>query len=395
MMSVVSIVRSKYTDESRVAEMVHSVLKPLGGLGTFVSANDRVLLKPNLVTNRKYFTGATTDPLIVEAVIHGLKQLGVYDIVVADSSWTGCPTERAFNATGMTPLCKREDVELLDLKKDRYEKVKITAGDELDGTVEIASSVLEADKIINLPKLKAHCQTRVTLALKNLKGCITDDEKRRFHRLNLDEGVAELNTVLKPDLIVLDAIVGEMTAELGCDPIRLDTVVAGVDPVAVDAVCATMLGYGPEEIEHIGYADQMGGGTGLDLAGVELVGDVELAELKEAVKAPVGFARYEEAFKQYGIDIVEDGACSSCLAALYIALKRAADDEALEELKGKKIFIGQNAMSTYTHVVNESGNKGNCVGVGNCLDNGDRVDDLIAGCPPTALKIFKHLTGSE
>jgi uncharacterized protein (DUF362 family) len=375
--------------------MVRSVLEPLGGLGKFVEKDDSVILKPNLVTNRKYFTGATTDPLIILALIRELKALGVSDITVADSSWTGCPTERAFNATGMKGLCEREDVKLFDLKKDKFVKVDVTAGTELGGSVEIARTILEADKLINIPKLKAHCQAKVTLSLKNLKGCIPDDEKQRFHRLNLDYAIAELNTVLRSDLIVLDAIIGEMTAELGCDPIRLDTIVAGTDPVAVDSVCSTMLGYEPREIEHIRYASEFGVGEGLDLDDIELKGDVGLENIKKTVEGGFGFERYTNAFKNYGLEIKEAGACSCCIAALYIALKRVSDNEDLDDLVGSEIYIGQNVLPTYSHLVGipKTSEDTRRIGIGKCSKDLEGLDLNVAGCPPTALRIYKMLQG--
>jgi uncharacterized protein (DUF362 family) len=392
-MPVVSLVRSKSTDESRIAEMVHQVLEPLGGIEAFVSSHERVLLKPNFVTNRKYFTGATTDPLIILAMIRELKRIGVEDITVADSSWTGCSTERVFNATGITGICRHEGVKLVDLKKDEYEWVKVQKGEELGGKVEVARTVLDSDKLINLPKLKAHCQALVTLSLKNLKGCITDDEKRRFHRLDLDRCIAELNTVLKPDLIVLDGIIAEMTAELGCDPIRLDTIVAGTDPVAVDSVCSTMLGYEPIDIPHIVHAEGLGCGTGIDLDTVELKGDVELSEITGKISGPVGFQRYEESFAEFGIDIKAEGACSSCLAALYIALKRISDSDELEKMKGTGIYLGQNIVPTYTHLMSDQTGKQHKqqIGVGKCSLELEGMDVRIKGCPPSALGIFKKL----
>jgi uncharacterized protein (DUF362 family) len=388
----VPIVRSKSTDESRLGEMVEAVLEPLGGLGKYVEPGDAVILKPNLVTNRKYFTGATTDPLIIQTLIRGLKSLGVADITVADSSWTGCSTKRAFIATGINGICDREGVKLLDLKKDKFVDVDVPKGKELGGSVAIARTILEADKIINVPKLKAHSQTLVTLSLKNLKGCIADSEKQRFHRLDLDKCIAELNTVLRSDLIVLDAIVGEMTAELGCDPVRLDTMVAGTNPVAMDALCATILGYEPHEISHIAHAEALGIGRGLDLSEINVFGDVELAQLKGDTGDLIGYQRYTEAFEKYGLSICDDGACSSCLSSLYLALKRMADDELLETLKNSKIYLGQKIEQKYPKVQpDKAGGGGVQVGIGKCTEKIKGLDFVVKGCPPTALKVYKKL----
>jgi uncharacterized protein (DUF362 family) len=392
-MPEVTIVRNKLGDETKIGDMVRTVLDGLGGLGKFIEKKDNVILKPNLVTNRKYFTGATTDPLIITEMIRELKSIGVSDITVADSSWVGCPTERAFSATGMKGICDREGAKLLDLKMDKYIDVKVPEGIEVGGTIKVAQTILDADRIINLPKLKAHCQTLVTLSLKNLKGCISDDEKQRFHRLDLDRAVAELNTVIKPDLIVMDAIVGEMTAELGCDPVRFDTVIAGTDPVAVDSICATMMGYEPEDIEHIVHAQELGCGTGLDLSKIKLIGDVPLDSFTEQVKESVGFERYTDAFSNFGLKINAEGACSSCMAGLMVALKRFADDDTLADLKGKEIYLGQNVPYTYTHLVDKKNleSNQNCIGIGSCNKDLEGLNFCVKGCPPSALAIYKKI----
>jgi uncharacterized protein (DUF362 family) len=313
----------------------------------------------------------------------------VADIVVADSSWVGCDTGKTFVATGLRGICDREEVELIDLKKDKFEDVRIPEGDELGGTVKIARTVLEADKLINLPKLKAHAQTKLTLSLKNLKGCIHDSEKQRFHRIDIERAIAELGSVLKPDLIVMDAIICEMTAELGCDPVRMDSVLAGTDPVAMDALCATVMGYEPDEIEHIAHAEKLGVGTGLDVSGIELHGDMELSELKGAVTEPVGFQRYTDSFQSAGVNIIEDGACSSCLGALCLALKRVIDEGQLSELEGCDILIGQHYDDSGKEKPEGSG--GTCIGIGKCTKELKGLDIFVNGCPPTALKIYKKL----
>src|SRR5690606_36606024 len=116
--------------------------------------------------------------------------------------------------------------------------------------IEVCAKVLEVDYLINMPDLKAHCQTKLTCALKNLKGCVPDKEKRRFHTLGLHRPIASLNKVIKSDLILVDGIIGDLTHEEGGTPVRLDRAIAGYDPVMVDAYAASLIGYRLAEIPY-------------------------------------------------------------------------------------------------------------------------------------------------
>jgi uncharacterized protein (DUF362 family) len=279
-METVSILHRNNPTEKDIYEMVEKSIDLIGGFSVY--SGDSILVKPNLVTSKKYYTGATTDPRIIEAVIIILKRMGAKNITIAEGSWTGCDTERAFEATGVKHLAKKYDVKLVDLKKDEHIRVKIPKGKAINEIL-IAKTVLETDKTINLPKIKAHGNTTITISLKNLKGYLPDKEKTRFHRIGLSQAIADLNTVLKNDLIVVDGIIGERTAELGCDPIELNVIIAGKNPVAVDAVCVEFLGYRATEIEHIVLASKHGLGS-YDVKDIRVVGDIDYFQNKEWLK---------------------------------------------------------------------------------------------------------------
>ena len=156
-----------------------------------------VLLKPNLVMAKQASTGVTTHPELVEGVIGFLLDAGVRSISIAESSWTGGDTQRAFQICGYTRLEERYGrfgLKLLDLKKDAVQMVKVRGE-----RYKVFRSVLEADYLINLPVLKGHGATKLTCALKNLKGCIPDSEKRRYHAERLHKPIALLNTIIRQD----------------------------------------------------------------------------------------------------------------------------------------------------------------------------------------------------
>jgi len=200
--------------------------------------NDLIALKPNLINATKSDQGATTDPEIVRGVIEYLQQKGFNNLMIIEGSWVGAATEAAFEVSGYQELAREYDLPLYNLKNDNFIK-KSFKGLE----IEIAEKALRADYLINFPVLKGHCQTKITCALKNIKGCISDLEKRKFHRQGLHQPIAYLNKLLKQDLIIIDGIYGDLDFEEGGNPVKMNRVIAAQDPVLVDSYAADLLGY--------------------------------------------------------------------------------------------------------------------------------------------------------
>ena len=176
----------------------------------FWNKDDLIGLKPNLILAKKASSGATTHPEFVAGVVEFLQEKGFTNLRIVEGSWVGDRTERAFKVCGYTDLSKKYGIPLVDTQTD--ESVLCEAA---NGEYRICQSVLELDRLINMPVLKGHCQTSVTCALKNLKGCIPDSEKRRFHREGLHQPIADLNEVLRTDLILVDGLEGDPDFEEG------------------------------------------------------------------------------------------------------------------------------------------------------------------------------------
>ncbi len=227
------------TDHADMAKQ----LAEAAGLAGLVPSGAVVRLKPNLVVGRPAEGGATTHPGILAGLIEYLQDHGAAGVEVVEGSWVGDDTARAFAACGYTELAKRYGVRLFDLKKDTATPVETPLG-----PVRVCDMVLEADFLINLPVLKGHCQTRMTCAVKNLKGCITDAEKRRFHREGLDEWIAALATAVRPGFTLVDGICGDLDFEEGGNPVRADRMFAGRDVVALDVHGCGLMGMDPGEV---------------------------------------------------------------------------------------------------------------------------------------------------
>lgn len=321
-------------------------------------------IKPNLVVARPSKEGATTSPEIVEGIIQYLQEKGFNKIIILEGSWVGDSTKRAFNVCGYEDISKKYNVPLYDLKDDSYE---IKSVGDLD--IKVCKKALEVDYLINVPVLKAHCQTLFSCALKNLKGCITDSEKRRFHSLGLFKPIGHLAKALKCGLIVVDAIAGDLTFEEGGNPVQMDRIIIGKDPVLVDTYSASLIGYTKEDIAYIGIAEDLGVGSS-DLTSAKII------EHDTGLKNGSKFRPSNKA-KKLSEKVTEKNACSACYGSLIHALQRLEDKGKLKRLKDK-IYIGQGYRTKQL----------DGIGIGSCTANCSRN---IKGCPPTAADILEFL----
>ncbi|MDR3255073.1 MAG: DUF362 domain-containing protein [Synergistaceae bacterium] len=331
------------------------------GVGDEVGPGMSVGLKPNLVLARASSLGATTSPLVVSGVIEFLKDHGVTDITIMEGSWVGDETKRAWRACGYDEIARRYGVKLLDLKEDATRKV--TVG---EFTFEVCESPFNLDYLINIPVLKGHCQTLITCALKNLKGCLPDREKRRFHQKGLHHPIACLNVALKPDLILVDALCGDISSEEGGNPVVMNRLILGRDPVKVDSYGASLLGIKKEMVGHIVLSEMLGVGSTLLSARdiVEIGHDDTKANIKNLPGTALRLTDYIE----------EREACSACYASLIHALFRMNKD-LLSSLRGdNRIKIGQGWRECL----------GKGIGVGNCASG---FEFCARGCPPKAESI--------
>lgn len=179
-----------------------------------IPAGASVALKPNLVVAGRPEDGATTHAGVLSGAIEYLREHGVRDISIIEGSWVGDSTGRAFRTAGYDAVGRKYNVPLYDLKGDKTRRV-----DTPLRPMDICCRALDAGYLINLPVLKGHCQTRMTCALKNCKGCLPDREKRRFHAEGLMEPIAALAAALRPALTIVDSICGDLDFEEGGNPV--------------------------------------------------------------------------------------------------------------------------------------------------------------------------------
>lgn len=320
-------------------------------------------IKPNLVVAKPSSSGATTSPEIVAGLIEYLKAKGRNKIVIMEGSWVGDRTSEAFKVCGYEDLSEKYQVPLIDLQKDKF---KTFAIDDLQ--INICDSVTKVEYLINIPVLKGHCQTNITCALKNMKGCIPNSEKRRFHTMGLHKPIAYLNKLVKQNLIIVDGLNGDLNFEEGGNPIQMNRIIAGKDPVLIDTYAAHLLGFNVNEVPYIGMAEGIGVGT-TDLENadiVELNKDNGLRKLTPSRRV-----------QQLSWHIVEDSACSACYGSLIYALERLDGKGILRNLE-EKLYIGQGYKQKQY----------DGIGIGLCTSG---FAKCVKGCPPKARDIVDYL----
>ncbi|MEA4911904.1 MAG: DUF362 domain-containing protein [Oscillospiraceae bacterium] len=324
-----------------------------------IPAGAAVALKPNLVVAKAASSGATTHPEILRGVLRYLRDNNIGNVSIIEGSWVGDDTKRAFDRAGYRPVAEEFGVPLYDLKDDETETIRTAIGD-----MRICARALHTDYLINLPVLKGHCQTGMTCALKNCKGCLPDSEKRRFHSMGLHKPIGALAAFLKPAVTLVDSICGDPGFEEGGNPVQTDRLYLGDDPVQLDAYGCYLMDMRPQEVPYIGFAEQFGAGSAAWTQD-------DVITLTSAPQKKAAHSDSRALMK----NVREDSACSACYAALTAAL--AALDAQGTPYTGP-LAIGQ-------------GNRGRdpgCPGIGNCCRG---AAAFAKGCPPKQEDVLAFL----
>jgi uncharacterized protein (DUF362 family) len=245
------------------AELVAAALGVFGGIAAFVRPGDRVFIKPNLAWGRTPEQGAGTSPEVLEAVIAACQQAQAQEIIVGDHTCDSASV--TFDMSGAAEVCKRLGVRLVDYASPQlYRPINMLQGKTLRTDLAVAD-LLDSDVYLNLPILKHHSASLVTVALKNQMGLVHD--RQRYHsergsagQDNLHRNIVDLATALRPTLNILDATRALKTnGPKGPGVVEeLGIVCASPNICAVDAYGAKLLGHDPASIPHIAMASQAG-----------------------------------------------------------------------------------------------------------------------------------------
>jgi uncharacterized protein (DUF362 family) len=251
------------------ADLVRKALEKLGGIERFVPKNADVIIKPNIcVSFRTFEWGATTNPWVVGELVKMSFEAGAKRVRVMDHTWRREMTE-AYTNSGIQEQVEANGGEMEWMPREQFIETDIPDGVDLK-SLKLYDQVINAEVLINVPIAKHHQDAKLTLAMKNLMGCM--DDRLTMHT-NQGQRIADLSSRIKPTLNVMDAVRMMLkygpTGGLLREVKKADTIVAGTDIVAVDSYTATLFNMKPEELEYVVAAVAMGIGRS-DLANLKI-----------------------------------------------------------------------------------------------------------------------------
>lgn len=343
----------------------------LCGQGDCVAKGDRVLLKPNIHGGQGF-----TSPQVMEAACRWALGKGARKVFLGDGPYWGMKDPTTYFAhTGLLGACAATGAEVADFHNHPYHLLH-PEDPLLPPVMGISRYLYDVDVVISLPLMKTHFHTLITIALKNLKGCLRPVDKRRLHERELNTALAAVNELVQP--LVRVTLCDATTAYEGfgpgsATPVPLGLLVASADPVAVDVVCCELMELPPAQVRLIRECAARGLGVG-DPRQITVVGETVAAHRRRFLRPSEALAR-----DYPGLTIHSESACSVCAQNLTLALQQIK--QAGEPLTVREVLIGAGPQTEADLLV------------GNCARRGrEGHERAVPGCAPTVAAIRKALT---
>ena len=248
----------------------------------------RVLLKPNLV---EYDPGTTvnTDPRLVAATVVAMRRLGAADVIVAEGPGHRRDTQFVLTATGLSSTLAEVDAAFVDLNTDAVVARRLRSHYTALRTLALPRSIVEADVVVSMPKMKTHHWAGVTLSLKNCFGCVPGRiygwPKNALHEVGIEQAILDVAAAVRPNLAIVDGIVGmEGNGPISGTPVASGVLIFGNDPVAADVVAARSMNIDPERVPYLVEAGRFLGQA--DLERIRMEGEDPERESKDFAILP-------------------------------------------------------------------------------------------------------------
>ena len=303
----VSLIRAISYEQSALRQSLETVLAPLGGMAAFVKPGQRVLLKPNLLTGARPTKECTTRAELVYEVAKMVIEAGGKPYL-GDSPAFGSAKGVAV-ANGYTPIVEELQLPIVDFQGKRYE----TVSDEFNHLL-LSKEAMEADVVINLPKVKSHVQLTLTMGVKNLFGCVPGKMKAWWHMEagkdanRFGEMLVETARAINPDLTILDGIIGhEGNGPSGGEPRDLGILAAASDVFALDRAIVEILNVAPERVPTVAASQRLG-----------LVGELDAIDFPQAHPSELQISDWRLPDKMMPIDFALPRVIKSTFRHLYI-----------------------------------------------------------------------------
>jgi uncharacterized protein (DUF362 family)/Pyruvate/2-oxoacid:ferredoxin oxidoreductase delta subunit len=243
-----------------IEQATHRVIAQLGGMASVLKGAKVAILKPNFVAGRNAETGSTTSFALLKAVAEEVRACGA-EPVLCETPGTEFDREATYTILGVEQFCADNGIRIL--------RVDPEGGDDWvelqpEGAKKLRRfhmpRILSEACLINLPVLKTHVVSTMTLGMKNVMGILPRPDRRSMHTFGIDQSIVDMNRGIKPDLTIVDGNVGQDgEGPLYGDKADLQVLVAGRDSLAVDLVCCQLVGVKPRDIPHLKLAlEQLG-----------------------------------------------------------------------------------------------------------------------------------------
>ncbi len=360
----------------------------LAGLDLSPAKGKQVLLKPNAGRLAKASSGIVTHAQAVAAAIDAFREAGAI-VAVGESPITGVDTMEAFETTGIAQAARERSCALLDMDARPCIETPAPEGVTIK-SFKVCPEYFGFDFIVSMPVMKTHMHTGVTLAVKNMKGCLWRRSKVKLHMLppvaGSDEkpiniAIADMAGILRPHLSIIDGTVGMEGLGPGAgQPKPLDVIAVSADAFAADAVACRLMGTRAEDVPHLLLGAERGYGI-IRMDAIEIT--------------PPGWEKWISPFEPPpkdislsfpGINILDKQSCSACQSTLLLFLKKYGDrlfEYFTDEKSGVNIAIGKG----HTEV------PPNTLCVGNCAAPHRAKGVFVPGCPPVSSKIMDIVEG--
>jgi uncharacterized protein (DUF362 family) len=359
----------------------------LGQVDLSPARGKRVLLKPNVGRVAPPGAGITTHPQVVAAAIDAFREAGA-EVAVGESPILGVKVEEAFEAAGITLIARERDCLMIDMDIRRFIDVPVPEGVAIN-SLRVCPEVCEYDLIVSVPVMKMHMHTGVTLAVKNMKGCLWRRQKVQLHMLQPVEGdddkpidiaIADLSSVLRPHLSMIDGTVGMEGLGPGAGEAKpLDVIVVSADVFAADAIACGLMGTAAEDVPHLRIGAERGYGI-IDLDSIVVTPDNWRDWSSPFARPPESIS-----IEFPNINVLDENSCSACVSTLFLFLKHYHDRlfEYFPSDKTLHIAIGKGHKEVPQGTL--------CIG--NCVAPHRESGIFIPGCPPVSSQILTAISG--
>lgn len=369
---------------------IELLMKPFSGLKAKIRGAS-VLVKPNLVRpDIRRLPAMTTDPRVVIALSFFLLDCGAAKVIIGEKPGMGYSARKAFLTAGIEGKLSHPKIRFSCFDEEPWVRRRVPNADLFRNPL-VPKAILESEILINLPKMKTHMHTRVSLGLKNFQGIVSDDERMLFHRNDIEHKIVDTIMNRIPDFTMIDGLWPmEGQAPFFGDAIENFNVLLGSENVvAADTVATVIMGFLPEEITHLRLASSKGLGP-IDLSQIDVVGSaIEplIRPFRRPILSSIGVFP--------GITVIEGGACRGCQSALRHSLDKFQFEGRIADIADLTVVLGK-PMPNISFLKNWNGQLilfGNCAGDILFPEQKKRSTAVvIQGCPPHVLDLHRQLS---